>query len=158
LIIVVATCAVGGGVGTAGQPKATVPAPTPVLYEMAAGQRAFAGETAAILHDAILHQTPIAVHDLNSTLPPGLARIIDKAIEKDRERRYQSAMEMLADFVKTVPHKMSPGPVRGWKFLAAVLVLTAIFSFRLASVFQRAGTGQVHGERHCGPCRLCKRH
>ena len=100
-----------------------------VLYEMATGQRAFSGETAAVLHDAILHQTPIAVHDLNSTLPPGLARIVNKAIEKDREQRYQSAVEILADFGKAIPPTRLPGGLRRWKLLAAGLALAAILVF-----------------------------
>ncbi len=68
-----------------------------VLYEMATGRRAFAGETAAILHDALLHDRPVPVHKLNSMLPPKLEAIIDKAMEKDRERRYQSAAGLRAD-------------------------------------------------------------
>ena len=45
-----------------------------VLYEMATGQRAFGGDTAAIVHDAILNQTPVAVHERNSTIPPSWKR------------------------------------------------------------------------------------
>jgi TolB-like protein len=68
-----------------------------VLYEMATGQQAFSGETAAVLRDAILNRTPTAVRDLNPALPLKLAEIIDKALQKDREARYQSAGEMLTD-------------------------------------------------------------
>ncbi len=68
-----------------------------VLYEMATGQRAFSGETAAIVQEAILHQPQLPVHDLNSKLPPELETIINKALERDRERRYQSAAEMHDD-------------------------------------------------------------
>jgi eukaryotic-like serine/threonine-protein kinase len=68
-----------------------------VLYEMATGRRAFAGETAAVVHDAILHQPQVPVHDLNSKVPPELETIINKALEKDRERRYQSAAEIRDD-------------------------------------------------------------
>src|SRR5271166_5893887 len=64
---------------------------------MATGQRAFSGDTAAILKDAILNHAPVPVHDLNSTLPRELETIINKALEKDRELRYQSAAEMRAD-------------------------------------------------------------
>jgi hypothetical protein len=96
---------------------------------MATGQRAFTGETSAILHDAILHQTPIAVHDLNSTIRPALARIVNKAIEKARERRYQSAVEMLADFEKAIPLTIRSEGLRRWKLLSAVLVLSAILVF-----------------------------
>ena len=68
-----------------------------ILYEMATSQRAFSGDTAAIRHDSILNQTPLPVRELNSTLPPEFVAIIDKALEKDRERRYQSAAEMRDD-------------------------------------------------------------
>jgi eukaryotic-like serine/threonine-protein kinase len=65
-----------------------------VLYEMAAGQRAFSGDTAAVVRDAILNQTPVPLRELNSTLPATLVNTIDKALEKDRARRWQSAAEM----------------------------------------------------------------
>jgi serine/threonine protein kinase/tetratricopeptide (TPR) repeat protein len=68
-----------------------------VLYEMATGQRAFTGETAAIVHDAIVNQSPVPVSELNSTLPPKLVAIIDRALEKDRAVRYQTAAEMRTD-------------------------------------------------------------
>ena len=68
-----------------------------VLYEMATGQRAFTGDTAAILRDAILKDTPVPVHVLNSTLPPELETIINKALQKDRQLRYESAAEVRAD-------------------------------------------------------------
>src|SRR6266446_6586765 len=65
-----------------------------VLYEMAAGRRTFTGETAAVVHNAILTQTPAAAHDLNSAVPRGLHAVIAKALEKHRSQRYQSAAEM----------------------------------------------------------------
>ena len=68
-----------------------------VLYEMATGQRAFGGQTAAVLHDAILHKLPIAARELNSTLPAKLLATIDRTLEKDRERRCQSARELRAE-------------------------------------------------------------
>src|SRR6202042_1620445 len=55
-----------------------------VLYEMATGRMAFPGNTAAIVHDAILNRAPIALSRLNPNLPPTLGAIIDRALEKDR--------------------------------------------------------------------------
>jgi serine/threonine protein kinase/Flp pilus assembly protein TadD len=69
-----------------------------VLYEMATGKRAFSADTAAVVQDAILNQTPAPAHEVNSTIPPKLEQIVNRAIEKDREQRYQSAAEMRADF------------------------------------------------------------
>ncbi|MGH9774994.1 MAG: protein kinase domain-containing protein [Candidatus Acidiferrales bacterium] len=68
-----------------------------VLYEMAAGQRAFTGETAPLLRAAILEQAAIPPRKLNPEIPPKLEEIINRALEKDREMRYQSAAEMGAD-------------------------------------------------------------
>ncbi len=68
-----------------------------VLYEMATGRRAFSGETAEAVHDAIVNQAQTPVLELNPTLPPELGRIVDKALKKDREKRCQSAAEMRAD-------------------------------------------------------------
>jgi serine/threonine protein kinase/DNA-binding winged helix-turn-helix (wHTH) protein len=65
-----------------------------VLYEMATGQRAFSAETSAILHDAILNSTPVPVHDLNASLPPKLELVINKAIEKERGLRFESAAKL----------------------------------------------------------------
>jgi len=68
-----------------------------VLYEMASGQRPFSGETQAVVREAILNSAPAPIRDLNATLPPELETIVGKALEKDREQRYQSAAEMKAD-------------------------------------------------------------
>jgi eukaryotic-like serine/threonine-protein kinase len=68
-----------------------------VLYEMATGQQAFSGNTAVMLHDAILNRTPTSARKLNPELPPKLEEIINKALEKDRDRRYQSAVQVRAD-------------------------------------------------------------
>jgi len=68
-----------------------------VLYEMAAGQRAFTGETASVLRAAILNHQPRPVRDLNPEIPTKLEVIINRALEKDREQRYESASEMRID-------------------------------------------------------------
>ncbi len=68
-----------------------------VLYEMTTGQQAFPGGSTAAVLAAVLSQTPIAPRDLNPQLPQEFERIINKALEKDRDMRYQSAAELRAD-------------------------------------------------------------
>ncbi|MBZ5516781.1 MAG: protein kinase [Acidobacteriia bacterium] len=68
-----------------------------VLYEMAAGQRAFADGSPGSLFDAILHQAPTSPVRLNPDCPAELERIINKAIAKDPSSRYQTASELKAD-------------------------------------------------------------
>jgi len=68
-----------------------------VLYEMATGQESFRGESTAEIFDSILNRVPVPAMRLNSTVPPKLEDIINKALEKDRDLRYQSASEMRSD-------------------------------------------------------------
>src|SRR5271156_447355 len=68
-----------------------------VLYEMATGRMAFPGNTAAIVHEAILNRAPVPVARVKPELPPKLEEIVNKALEKDKRLRYQSAAEMRTD-------------------------------------------------------------
>lgn len=68
-----------------------------MLYEMATGQSPFGGNTPAVIFDQILNRMPAAPSELNPNLPPKLEEIIGKALEKDRDLRYQTAAEMRGD-------------------------------------------------------------
>jgi len=82
-----------------------------VLYEMATGRLPFAGDTSAVIFDAILNRNPEAAHQSNPGLPPKLEEIIRTALEKDRELRYQGANELRAE-LKRLKRDTSTGKVR----------------------------------------------
>jgi serine/threonine protein kinase/TolA-binding protein len=71
-----------------------------VLHEMATGRQAFSGPTAAVVFDAILNRSPAPIVAVNPDVPLELERIVDKAVEKDRQLRYQSAADLKSDLAR----------------------------------------------------------
>ena len=116
-----------------------------VLYEMATGQHAFSGRTSGVIIDAILNKSSVSPRQFNAEIPLELEQIITKALEKDRDVRYQHAADMRADLkrlrrdtesgriataVKTAPVPERPWPqltsTRWRRVLAPILALLAV--------------------------------
>jgi Flp pilus assembly protein TadD/predicted Ser/Thr protein kinase len=92
-----------------------------VLYEMATGQLAFPGKTSGIIMEAILNRPPIPATVMNSQVPRQLEEIIDKAVERDRNLRYQSAGEIRADLQRLKRQVVSgSGPISHGNYVAPV--------------------------------------
>ena len=99
-----------------------------VLFEMVTGRRAFKGSTGATVHDAVLHGSPATVRQLNPAVPAGVESVIRRSLEKNRDRRYQSAREMHTDLERlNVRHSpVLSGIGAGIAALFLLLLLVAI--------------------------------
>ena len=98
-----------------------------VLYEMVSGRKPFAGETASELIAGVIDREPPPLTVRDGDVPPGLARVVRKALEKDRERRYRGMSEMALD-IKALRRELEAAPVRPRRPLAlavAALVVAA---------------------------------
>ncbi|HKW33711.1 MAG TPA: protein kinase [Candidatus Acidoferrum sp.] len=85
-----------------------------VLYEMATGKQAFHGPTSGVVFDGILNRQPVEPLSLNPILPLELDRILNKALEKDRALRYQTASDLRADLQRQQRDSTS-GRVKVWQ-------------------------------------------
>ena len=113
-----------------------------VLYQMAAGVLPFKGDTDAVVFDAILNREPPPVSQITSAVPDALSRVIEKALEKDRALRYQSATELRTDLFrirrdlesgrKTAAHPAGETPSAGTK--AAERSIAVLFFENLSGV------------------------
>jgi len=103
-----------------------------VLYEMVTGRRAFKGNTSSELHEAILSESPTSPRELKPRIPIRLEEIITNALQKDREKRYQSAIEILNDLTElkkttqsvSLPPSISQTLRSRWRWLAPALALS----------------------------------
>jgi len=96
-----------------------------VLYEMATGKRAFSGDTGPELHAAILSQAPPPARKLNPKLPARFDEIVGKALQKDREARYQSASEIHID-LESLRQELEPREhfrSKGFAVVVAILLV-----------------------------------
>ena len=117
-----------------------------VLYEMATGVPPFRGKTSAVIFEAILNRAPLPAASLRPELPAGLDGLIAKALEKDRDIRYQSVRELLVDLrrlkrdMDSGPGHAEPhtnvGPARPWwRRRSGATVITVVLAFLLTTAW-----------------------
>jgi len=97
-----------------------------VLYELLAGRRAFGGESEWSAMNALVHEQPAPLSDIRPDVPDALLRIVSRCLEKDRNRRYASAVELLDELRHLVPAKAAARPARTARYLAAAAVVLAV--------------------------------
>ena len=123
-----------------------------VLYEMATGRQPFTGNTSAVIFEAILNRAPVPPVKLNPSLPEELTRIVNIALEKDRDLRYQSAAELKSELRRLKRDSESaasgktaaaapPPPKNRWRTPIAIVAALALASATIWIVTHRASVG-----------------
>jgi len=107
-----------------------------VLYEMATGRRAFTGETSPMVRKAILNEAVAPVEQFNSEIPAKLVTIIEKALEKDPERRWRTAEEMRTA-LDQISNRAKARTLKRWIWLAIAAVLSMV-AVTFASLYIRS--------------------
>ena len=120
-----------------------------VLYEMVTGVLPFRGETAGVIAEAILNRTPVAPVRLNPDLSPKLEEIVNKALEKDRKMRYQSAADMRTDLLRSRRHDSTESRTTLQPRDGEASLFRRLFSFLGETPYRRWEIGQV---RLCWYC------
>jgi serine/threonine protein kinase len=127
-----------------------------VLYEMASSRMAFPGNAAAVIHEAILNRAPVPMTRVNPEISPELERVVNKALEKDRKLRYQSAAEIRTDLQRlkrdsdsghaSLPSSNLPPPpprssirhsLTRWTFILPLAAVIAALAIGASLWFQR---------------------
>src|ERR1700684_2402627 len=106
-----------------------------VMYEMATGKKPFTGKNSLMTLDAVLHEKPVPPGELNPKVPVELEGIIGKAMEKDRQERYQSATQMKAD-LQQLKREQESGQVKSGLHTAKLRVASNTFGRASASRLQ----------------------
>jgi eukaryotic-like serine/threonine-protein kinase len=124
-----------------------------VLYEMAAGTLPFRGDTSGVIFESILNRAPVPLLRVNPDIPPKLEDIVQKALEKDRDVRYQSAAELRADLKRLKRDTESGKTTRPevpaviskpwWSRRSKLIVLAVIICISAAAIL----AGKFYGGR-----------
>ncbi len=111
-----------------------------ILYEMATGSQPFVGATSVVVLEGLLTQQPVPLRQRNSQAPPGIEPIVLKALEKDPNRRYQSASELRADLERIGQKRVWTG-IRPSSRRTAMLALAVLAAAAVGGVLWIRGAG-----------------